>query len=50
MFSVNPVVIIDEIFADFQLIPQELAIANPMLPLASPPSVESTLRVSLVGL
>ena len=50
VFSVNPGVIVGEIFADFQLIPQELAIANPMPPLASRPSVKSTLRVSLVGL
>ena len=46
----EPWVIIDEIFADFQLIPHELAIANAMLPLASPTFLESTPRISLVDL
>ena len=50
VFSVTPEAIVGETLADFQLMPQELVSANPMLPLASPPSVESTLRVSLVDL
>jgi len=50
VFSVNPGVIVGEILADFQLVPNEMALAKPIVMPAAPPSEDSTLRVSLLGL
>lgn len=50
VFSVNPSVIVGEILADFQLVPTRIAIANPMRTLKSPGRLDSTLRISIVGL
>ena len=50
VFSVNPGVIVGEVLADFQLVPTELALQNPMPVPPSAVRADSALRISLVGL
>lgn len=50
VFSVNPGIMVGEILADFQLIPNELALALPAPTLAPPMKSQSALRISLLGL
>lgn len=50
VFSVNPGVMVGEVLADFQLIPNDIAAALPPPVLAPPVRTQSALRISLVGL
>jgi C2 domain len=50
VFSVNPGVMVGEILADFQLIPNDRALSLPAPTLAPPVRTQSALRISLVGL
>lgn len=50
VFSVNPGVMVGEVLADFQFIPNDLAVALPAPILAPPARTQSALRISLVGL
>lgn len=50
VFSVNPGVMVGEILADFQLIPNETIRGLPVPVLAPPVRTQSALRISLVGL
>jgi C2 domain len=50
VFSVNPGVMVGEVLADFQLVPNDVALALPPPVLTPPVRTQSALRISLVGL